>query len=111
MKHDSKYVAKVEHAITEKYGKEAVTHPRAEWTDEQEKEYLEQLKKLAKQERAMRERHEKVDAGGFLVSKKLLNKDSSRVCPVCNAYSFSIGDDVIFAKHGCCSKCYNKKGL
>ncbi len=109
MKDDPKYVAKVETAIAEKYGKETVTHPRAEWTDEQEKEYLEQLKSLAKQERVVRERHEKVDAGGFLVSKKLLNKSSSRVCPACNKYSFSIKDDVYLVKHDCCFECYNKK--
>ena len=39
---------KVERAIAEKYGEEAVHHPKREWTDDKEKQYLEDLKKLHK---------------------------------------------------------------
>ena len=40
-------VAGIEKAIKEKYGEEAIAHPRANWDDEKEQEYLEQIKKLA----------------------------------------------------------------
>ena len=37
---DPNYAAKVEKAIAEKYGKEAVTNPKSHWDDDKEKEYL-----------------------------------------------------------------------
>ena len=43
---------------------------------------------------------------GFLISKKLFNKDNNRNCPVCQAYSFELRDDVYMAKFDCCFKCY-----
>ena len=43
---------------------------------------------------------------GFLISKKLFNKDDNRNCPVCQAYSFELRDDVYMAKFDCCFKCY-----
>ena len=40
---DPNYAIKVEQAITKKYGEETVQHPKKGWTDEKEKEYLEDL--------------------------------------------------------------------
>ena len=39
MKKDLNEIAKYEIAISRKYGKEAIQHPKAEWDDEKEKEY------------------------------------------------------------------------
>ena len=65
-------IAAIEKAIKEKYGEAAVLHPRANWDDEKEREYLEQIKKLSEKKQAIAEKTHKVDNGGFFVSKKLL---------------------------------------
>ena len=46
MSKDPNYVAKVEQAIAKKYGDKTIQHPKKEWTDEKEKEYLEQQREL-----------------------------------------------------------------
>ena len=99
-------IAGIEKAIKEKYGDEALAHPRANWDDDKEREYLEQIKKLAEKKRRGAEKTDKVDNGGFFVSKKLLNKESKRKCPVCSIYSFNIQDDIYMSKYECCQKCY-----
>jgi len=43
-KKSDEYIAKLEKAIAEKYGEETIRHPKAEWDDEKEKEYLKELK-------------------------------------------------------------------
>lgn len=99
-------IAGIEKAIREKYGEEAIAHPRANWDDDKEREYLEQIKKLAEKKRRVAEKTDKVDNGGFFVSKKLLNKESKRNCPVCSVYSFNVQDDVYMNKYECCQKCF-----
>ena len=99
-------IAGLEKAIKEKYGEEAIAHPRANWDDDKEREYLEQIKKLAAKKRRVAEKTDKVDNDGFFVSKKLLNKESKRNCPVCSVYSFDVRDDVYMNKYECCFKCY-----
>ena len=60
-KKDLNYIAKVEQAISKKYGDEAIQNPSQGWDEEKEKEYLEQLKELnqKKEEKAIYE--EKVE--------------------------------------------------
>jgi hypothetical protein len=100
-------IAKFEQAIAKKYGPEAIENPRKHWDDEKEKEYQEQLKKLGKKERLNEEKDDKIEQDGFLISKKLLNKETTRrVCPVCKTYSFKIKDDVFMNKFDCCYSCY-----
>ena len=100
-------IAKYEKAIAKKYGPEAIENPRKHWNDEKEKSYQDQIKKLAEKELASEEKDDKVEQDGFLISKKLLNKDTTRrSCPVCNTYSFKIRDDVFMNKFECCEKCY-----
>jgi len=103
---DPHYVVKIEKAIAEKYGHEAIQNPKSNWDDKKEKEYLEQIKKLAKKENKIREKTEKVDAGGFFINRKLLIKKVERTCSSCDVYSFSKQDDVYIAKYNCCYKCY-----
>jgi len=95
-----------EKAIAEKYGDEAVQNPRANWTPEKEKEYLEQLKEVAKKEREIEGKLDMVEHNGVLLSKKLLNRRESRCCPVCEVYSFSSKDDLYMNKYKCCFNCY-----
>ena len=43
---DPDYLIKVEKAIREKYGIEAIQNPRTTWTEEKEKKYIEQIKNI-----------------------------------------------------------------
>ena len=100
-------IARFEQAIAKKYGPEAIEDPRKHWNDEKEKSYQDQIKKLAEKERSFEEKDDKVEVDGFLISKKLLNKDTTRrTCPVCKTYSYKIRDDVFMNKFECCHKCY-----
>ena len=104
---DPNYVVKVEQAIAKKYGEETIQNPRGNWDEEKEKEYEEQLKKLAEKERDTEDRDEKIEVDGILMSRKLLNRETTkRTCPVCNEYSFEIQDDVYMSKFDCCYNCY-----
>jgi len=104
-KKDPNYVVKVEKAIAKKYGEEAIQNPKANWTDEKEKEYLADLKKLYS-EHGDGEDYNKQEVNGVFIPKKLLNNDSNRTCPVCGLYSFKSNDDVYMTKFSCCEKCY-----
>ena len=104
---DPNYIAKLEQAIAKKYGEEAVQNPRGNWDKEKEKEYLEQLKQLSTKEDRLKRKNEKIEVDGILMSRKLLNRETTkRSCPVCGAYSFKIRDDVFMNKFDCCYKCY-----
>ena len=103
---DYNQIAKFEQAIQQKYGEEAVQNPKANWSEDKEEEYLDQIKKLHSKQSKNKEDKDKVEHNGFLISKKLLNKDSERLCPTCNTYSFSIKDDVYMSKFECCFDCY-----
>jgi ferredoxin-like protein FixX len=78
----------------------------ANWSEEREKEYLEQLKTLDKKHLQKEEQTEKVEINGVLVPKKLVSRELNRVCPTCKTYSFDIKDDVYMAKYECCASCY-----
>ena len=105
-KKDLNYIANVEKAISEKYGAETVQNPKNLWSKEKEEQYLVQIKKLEEKADRLQQKIEKVELSGFLISKKLLNKDSNRTCTVCNTYSFDSKDDVYTNKFNCCFKCY-----
>ena len=104
-KKDPNYVVKLEKAISEKYGSEAIQHPKRDWDDEKEKQYIEDLKELYASRRED-ETPDKVEINGVFVASKLINNDSKRSCPVCNTYSFKSNDDVYMTKFQCCFNCY-----
>ena len=104
-KKDPNYLVKVEQAIAKKYGDQTVQHPKKDWTDEKEKEYLQQQRELHYKQ-LQEEDVDKVQVNGVFVPKKLIKKNSNRSCPVCNVYSFKSNDDVYMSKFGCCEKCY-----
>jgi hypothetical protein len=105
---DPDFLIKLEKAIKEKYGEEAIQHPSANWTEEKEKKYINQLADLAKKMRAIEANSDKEQHNGFLIPKKLIKRDSSRTCPICEVYSFDFKDDLYMNKFVCCFNCYVK---
>ena len=73
-------IARLERAIAKRWGSEAVLNPKSGWTKEKEEQYLEQLKKLQEKTDRLQEKIEKVECNGFLISKKLLSRDSNSTC-------------------------------
>ena len=104
-KKDPNYIAKLEKAIAEKYGEEAIQHPKKNWNDEKEKQYIEDLKELYAARDDL-ESLDKTEINGVFVASKLINNDSNRSCPVCKIYSFKSNDDVYMTKFNCCEKCF-----
>jgi hypothetical protein len=107
-KRDIEYVGKVEKAISDKYGQEAVVNPRLLWDEEKEKEYREQVKENAEKYYKKDEDNDVIENNGIFISKKLLNKRNSSSCDVCSKYMLDIQDNVFMAKWGCCQGCYVK---
>ena len=103
---DWDYIARLEKAIQKKYGTESVINPKAFWTDEKEKEYLEQLKEVSKKEQSKKDKTDKVEKDGFFIPKNLITRKTKRKCPVCVTYSFNKRDDLYMNKFECCFKCY-----
>jgi len=90
---DFNYIARVEKAIKEKYGLDAIVNPKSGWDREKEEKYLEHLKEFYDTESAIKRPNKE-------------GKTANRVCPVCGEFSFSIKDDVYMNRYECCFKCY-----
>ena len=103
---DLNKIAAIEKAISEKYGSEAITNPRANWDDAKEKEYLSQMKEFYQKIKKNEEQQEKIDINGIKVSKKLLNRESLTLCSVCGSFPRKSMDDVCLIKFDCCYRCY-----
>ena len=106
MKNDLNDIAAVEKAISKKYGDEAVVNPKSTWDSAKEEQYIEQLKKIAQMDIEGSKKPPKAELNGFLLSEKLINKQSERTCPVCKTYSFDKKDDLYMNRFECCLKCY-----
>ena len=102
-KKDLNQIAKIEKAIKEKYGEEAIQNPKKHWDENKEKKYLEDLKKF--HERPKRSKEIK-EIEGITIKKRKSSHEVNRDCPVCGAYSFSSQDDLYMTKFGCCFNCY-----
>ena len=103
---DPNYIPKLEKAIAQKYGQEAIENPRKFWDEEKEQKYIEQSREFKKRQQKINEQKEKVEQHGFLINKKLLTKENNRTCPVCKKYSFRPQDDLYLNKFECCFVCY-----
>tara|TARA_R110002020_G_scaffold9035_16_gene36231 strand:- start:8237 stop:8650 length:414 start_codon:yes stop_codon:yes gene_type:complete len=103
---DLNKLAAIEKAISEKYGEEAIQNPRANWDEDKEKEYLEQMRELYQKTTKHESFQEKIDVNGIKVSKKLFNRDSLQRCSVCSSLTKKTADDVCLLKFDCCYKCY-----
>ncbi len=100
------HIAAVEQAISKKYGDEAVQNPKANWDENKEKEYLQQMKEFYQKTQRNAESQEKVDVNGIKVSKKLFNRDALRSCSICSSFARRSMDDVCLVKFDCCFNCY-----
>ena len=80
----------------------------SEHVTEEDKRKFKECKEESDQKRAeSRRQTEKIDAGGFIISKKTMAKPKlERTCPVCNTFSFCSKDDVYMLKFGCCEHCF-----
>jgi len=100
------YIVKLEKAISQKYGEEATHNPRRFWEKKKKKEYIQQSQLEQQKFAKNAESQDKIEADGFLINKKLLNRDNNRTCPVCSKYSFHPRDDLYMNKFEACFKCY-----
>jgi len=105
---DPNNIVAIEKAIAEKYGPEAIVNPKAKWDELKEKEYLSQMKEFYRKIKNNEEQQEKIEINGIKVSKKLLNRESLKSCPVCGSFPKKSMDDVCLIKFECCSFCYDK---
>ena len=101
-------IAAIEKAIKEKYGSDTIVNPKSNWDEDKEKEYLKQMKELYDKTNKKQDYAEKIDVNGIKISKKLLNRESLKNCPVCGAFPRSVRDDVSLIKFECCNKCFIK---
>ncbi len=79
-------IAAFEKAIKEKYGEEAIANPKSGWSEDKEKDYLNQMKEFYQSLHKNAVGQEKVDVNGIKISKKLLNRESLNNCPVCGSF-------------------------
>ena len=107
-KNKQEYVAKLERAISQKYGNEAINNPRRFWDDDKEQKYLKQSLEEQRKFAKLAESQDKVEQDGFLINKKLLTRDHNRTCPICSTYSFRPRDDLYMSKFETCFLCYIK---
>lgn len=103
---DAQTIAALEKAVAEKYGKDAVQDFRSEWKEEDEKKYLNQLKKRAKSSLQKEEPMHIVDDGDIVIKTRRTEKTQDRTCPVCKTYSFSPQDDLYMNRFKACRLCY-----
>lgn len=103
---DPNFIVKLEKAIGERWGDEAVDNPKKHWTPEKEQKHSEEVKKFYKRKFFKDSKNPKQKYKGFLISKKLLTRENTRECPVCGSYSFSASDDLYMARFECCFNCY-----
>ena len=106
MTKDLNKIASIEKAIAKKFGTETILNPKSLWDDEKEEEYLIQSKEFYENKRKRAEETEKTEKDGFLLPKNLITKETKRVCPTCETYSFKIRDDLYMNKYECCFNCY-----
>jgi len=107
-KKDPNYIAALEKAIKEKYGELATMNPKMFWDQDKEKAYIQDTKNTVIKEVTNEHSREKLDLGGVLIPKKLINKNNNKSCSICNKYSFNKKDDIYLNKFVSCYECYVK---
>ena len=78
---DPNYIASVEKAIADKYGKDTVQDFRTEWEEGKEKEYLNQLRSMRiKNDKNISSKQE-IIVGDIKILKRHSRKKDDRTCP------------------------------
>ena len=103
---DYDYIARLELAIKEKYGDEAIQNPAKFWNEQKEKDYLEQVRENVDKEKTEEVTSEFENVDGILISRKLINKETILNCFICKDRLKTIEDDIYITKYECCEKCY-----
>jgi len=106
MEKDYDKIAEIEKAIKQKYGSDAIQNPAKFWTEEKEKDYLEQLQELGEKRKKQEAADQKVEVDGFLITRKLLTKENKINCAVCHTRLKTVRDDIYINKLDGCEKCY-----
>ena len=107
MKKDWTYIASVEKAIAERYGKDTVQDFRSDWPEDKEDKYLKQLKsKREKKDKKSAHSCHPTTLGDIVVRNPRKDQTADRTCPVCKTYSFSGGDDLYMNRFQVCRSCY-----
>lgn len=100
---DLNKVAKIEKAIKEKYGEEAIQNPKNSWDEQKEKLYLDSLKEFYANQKTTKTTQK---LQGFTLRQKSKVKVKNSNCPVCDSYLGSAKDDLYIFKFQCCFDCY-----
>jgi hypothetical protein len=106
MNKDLNYIAKLEKAISEKFGEKATLNPKAFWNEEKEKQFIEANKQAFQKEILNEKTKEKVEIEGIFINKKILKNNFDKSCSVCKSYSFDKKDDLFLLKYKTCNSCY-----
>lgn len=101
---DPDFLIRLEKALEEKFGKEAVQNVKASWTIEDERKFLQQVAEMKEQTKDKKIEFDEIN--GILIQKDLFRRDSS--CPRCKNYSFKMSDDFYITRYGCCEVCFIK---
>tara|TARA_B100000519_G_C14053945_1_gene348820 strand:- start:165 stop:533 length:369 start_codon:yes stop_codon:yes gene_type:complete len=94
---DYEYIAKLERAISKKYGKITIQNPRSSWDERKEESFLRSVKNfyqrinLSKDERGEYKPH--------------LNDNRCEICQK-HHYFMNLMDEVSFVRHRVCRSCF-----
>ena len=105
-KKDWDYIAAVEKAVAEKYGKDSVQDFRSEWENLKEENYLKQVTDARIEKQKRNASHTTVERGDIVIKRRTNKIKTERSCPVCKTYSFSRRDDLYMNRFQCCERCY-----
>ena len=105
---DLNQIAAIEKAIADKYGHDAVANPQANWDENKENQYIAQMRAMYLKAVQNDTWADKIDVNGIKVTKKLLNRESLKSCPVCGSFPKKSMDDVCLVKFDCCSQCHTQ---
>lgn len=103
---DPNFVLNVENEIKKKYGEKTIQNPKALWTQEKEKEYLQHLKELFHNEITKSQEVDVININGVSFDSKLFKEENNKVCLICKCYSFNRNDDIYLIKYMTCFKCF-----
>jgi hypothetical protein len=107
VRRDQRYVQALSDELARQYG-EKVVQPIDDFVTECDRAQIARSRKEFDQRSIKKKKEtEKIDAGGFLISKKARDKKrGERTCPVCNKFSFYFKDDIYMARYQCCENCF-----
>lgn len=101
-------IAKYEKHFREKHGEDFLDSPHKNWKPSDEKKYREESAELREKLKSRRQQRSKEKKEGYTFSKKLLNNEISKNCPVCHKYLFEPKDDTYLIRYECCESCFVK---